>query len=644
MELSLSDEFISHGGYAGGEPVKVHAGNLTMYYQNGSLRYISSGRSEILRMIYPAVRDRNWITVTPEIIEERIESTEFSFRIDLKCRYRRGEIDFIAAYSYEGRQDDTLELIMEGEAVESFEKNRIGFCVLHPLEGCIGKTCVIEHPDGSSSQTVFPEEISPHQVFRNIRTMNWTASGGRFHLGFEGDIFETEDQRNWTDASYKTYSTPLELPYPAPVEKGTKIIQKISFRADYLLPGNENGDDSITIEIFHEESKKLPFLGIARSGRKEQLTEAEIRVLRPLRFDHYRINIYLFQSDWISEAENGLREAGLLSYKAELALFLDDNYKQQVRDFINWFQDKEQQVSCFLIYHKDKPATPDSLANYVIPLLMEELQAIRTGTGTNANFAQLNRNRPADDYANLICFSIHPQEHASDNLTLIENLRAQEYAVKSALQFSGERGIWVSPVNIRRRFNPNVSFYEHPHTGKEFPSNADPRLMTMFGACWTAISLKYLCGTEATGITWFETTGEKGIIQGEFNSRWPDEFPATRGMVFPVYFIFKYLLKHKMMKVVRSVSSHPLAADSLILSDGRQVRIIIVNFTGSSKEVLLKGCNGMLKVMTFSKENFSEAVMNYRWNCETSEKSWHSGKPMLLEPWSVTFAEGWRKQ
>jgi hypothetical protein len=74
------------------------------------------------------------------------------------------------------------------------------------------------------------------------------------------------------------------------------------------------------------------------------------------------------------------------------------------------------------------------------------------------------------------------------------------------------------------------------------------------------------------------------------------------------------------------------------------VRIILVNFTGSAREVLLKGCNGMLKVMTFSKDNFSEAAINYRWNCENNEKSWHSGKPMLLEPWSVTFAEGWRKQ
>ena len=30
----------------------------------------------------------------------------------------------------------------------------------------------------------------------------------------EGDSWETEDHRNWTDASFKTYSRPLALPYP----------------------------------------------------------------------------------------------------------------------------------------------------------------------------------------------------------------------------------------------------------------------------------------------------------------------------------------------------------------------------------------------------------------------------------------------
>ena len=44
---------------------------------------------------------------------------------------------------------------------------------------------------------------------------------------FNGETFEMEDQRNWTDASFKTYCTPLSLPYPIKIIKGTTIKQSI---------------------------------------------------------------------------------------------------------------------------------------------------------------------------------------------------------------------------------------------------------------------------------------------------------------------------------------------------------------------------------------------------------------------------------
>jgi hypothetical protein len=46
-------------------------------------------------------------------------------------------------------------------------------------------------------------------------------------LAFYGDIFETEDQRNWSDSSYKTYSTPLHLPFPALVMEGETMQQQV---------------------------------------------------------------------------------------------------------------------------------------------------------------------------------------------------------------------------------------------------------------------------------------------------------------------------------------------------------------------------------------------------------------------------------
>ena len=50
----------------------------------------------------------------------------------------------------------------------------------------------------------------------------------RFKVIMEGDTFETEDQRNWTDASFKTYCTPLGLPFPVEIKKGDVVEQSIT--------------------------------------------------------------------------------------------------------------------------------------------------------------------------------------------------------------------------------------------------------------------------------------------------------------------------------------------------------------------------------------------------------------------------------
>jgi hypothetical protein len=44
---------------------------------------------------------------------------------------------------------------------------------------------------------------------------------------FEGDLFEMEDQRNWTDASFKTYCTPFALPWPKEAHPGLRFHPRV---------------------------------------------------------------------------------------------------------------------------------------------------------------------------------------------------------------------------------------------------------------------------------------------------------------------------------------------------------------------------------------------------------------------------------
>src|SRR5665647_1654158 len=106
--------------------ILLKAGKLNVKYCNGAMRYLSAHNNELLRMIYAAVRDKNWLTIAPVIKDQKIEKKENSFRISFSCIYQNNEINFSADYAIEGREDNSIIFNMEGVALESFEKNRIG--------------------------------------------------------------------------------------------------------------------------------------------------------------------------------------------------------------------------------------------------------------------------------------------------------------------------------------------------------------------------------------------------------------------------------------------------------------------------------------------------------------------------------------
>ena len=133
--------------------------------------------------------------------------------------------------------------------------------------------------------------------------MNWTVAESKCTLIFSGELFETEDQRNWTDASYKTYCTPQILPSPATIRKGDKIWQRIEFIVKSEERREVVKNEAINVTVNPLISFDMPKTGIGRSGLTSPLSEDEIRILREVHFDHYRIDLYLFRNGWRDEAD-----------------------------------------------------------------------------------------------------------------------------------------------------------------------------------------------------------------------------------------------------------------------------------------------------------------------------------------------------
>ncbi|HRR94106.1 MAG TPA: hypothetical protein P5348_08965 [Bacteroidales bacterium] len=622
----------------------LKAGKLDILYENGSLRYISSGRTELLRMIYPAVRDDEWNTVTPVTLEEVIDRTDDSFRIKLIFLYRSGEINFRAKYLIEGKSDNSISFEMEGEALGTFRKNRIGLCVLHPAEECAGKNCTVEHTDGSVESSFFPEEINPHQVFLNVKSLKWMAGKINCTLSFEGDVFETEDQRNWTDASFKTYSTPLSLPFPSVITEGTVVHQKVVFRANNITCVEQVDNQINIIKLIPEESYILPSIGVSRSSSGSALTLQEIRILRTIGFNHYRTDIHLYSPDWIEIADLSLNESFELGCQMEIALFFSgEEVSRHATAFAEWMETRKPDIARILIFHRDAPSTPDDLATEVISILRKADPDAKIATGTNAGFVHINRFRPGNTENDYICYPVYPQEHASDNATLVENLKGQGYTVRSAKAFAGNKGVVISPVTLQRRFNTNISYMELPYRGEGIPPSVDPRLMTLFGACWTAGSLKYLGEADADTITYYETRGERGIIQGNEEPKWPGLLPSAKGMIFPVFHIFRFVLSHSNFNIIKSVSTNPLSVDCLSLANGKEARLIIVNFSGEPAQVRIEGLAGKFRMVSLDSSTTAEASADCRWTGNRHQKSFNPSDIINLNPVSVNFIECWLK-
>src|SRR5580704_1856226 len=233
----------------------------------GFLRKIVRGETEIVRAVYAAVRDENWNTVEPSIEVRNVHVEENGFQVDFDVLCQSAGICFCWSGSIEAH-GPKLTFTFQGEARSSFRKNRIGFCVLHPIRECAGLPCSIQDTRGKWSEACFPEYISPHQPFKDFQGLRWSpCSGVKAELIFQGDIFENEDQRNWTDASFKTYCTPLAHPFPVLIEAGTKVYQQVTLELESEEPVHSVESKVPEIELGKFEVEiPMPRLGLGMAS------------------------------------------------------------------------------------------------------------------------------------------------------------------------------------------------------------------------------------------------------------------------------------------------------------------------------------------------------------------------------------------
>jgi len=546
----------------------IHFGKLSLLYEDGFVRYIRAGELEILRKIYFALRDSSWVTAEIVRTDERVSVTWKGFEISYTAtNVVDGNEVFRWHVKITGNDKEEIEFSVDGEALTMYNRNRAGICVLHPIRETKDKLAKVTRPDGSVYEKKFPSLIDPHQPFLDIQRMSWQLNDtARAELEFEGDIFETEDQRNWSDTSFKTYSTPLTVPYPVMLKPGDKVSQRVKMRL--LNSGNlQTSDLGEDIEVTIHEKDSMPFPKIGTDFPGIIASQKDIELLKALQFEHLRIELVLPSPTWRVKLSNGIEEAVAIGAKVFVHLVIGKS--EDWNEFAGQLQPEHLKViSELAISPVDRKANIDQLLQKVIPEARKLFPKIPIGAGFTSYFTELNRNR--FDYNNIdfLVYPITPQAHANDSLTIVENLPAQEDAVESANVFAPGKKIHSGPVSLKPRYNPDAKSGSMEVSDSRF----DQRQQTALAAGWALGSIKYLSEGGANSITLFESHGLAGYFLN-------DE-------LFPVYNAFLTLQQIKPLRVIRSSCNEPLIVTSLVLEDEQGKRhLVLINHTNSKKFV-----------------------------------------------------------
>jgi D-apionolactonase len=593
-------------------PVRLQAGPVSAWLdrESGFLRCIAYEGREVVRGIYGAVRDHNWGTVPQEMQYHQLEQQENSFSVQFTARCRQAAIDFAWEGRITGGADGGIRYEFDGIARSAFQRNRIGLCVLHPLAGCAGRSCEVETVDGEWRRSAFPGFIAPHQPFQDLRSIrHQVAPGLRVEVRFEGDTFEMEDQRNWTDASFKTYGTPLALPFPVAVRPGDRVRQTVTLGFDGGVTGAVFGGTETparaVVTLGSGPVLGRPAIGFCLSEDESAPSARQLTWIRALRPDHLRAELRLGAEGWQARLAAADVTAHAVGAKLHLALHFSDRSEHELTALGGVLRGLTSKVAMVLVFQQGHKTTPHPLMGSVIEWTAATLPGVSVAAGTDAFFAELNRERLPSGSPARPCFSINPQVHAFDARSCMETLEAQPHTVESAAHFSGH-SVVVSPITLRPRWNPNATGPEpQPPTG-ELPASVDLRQMTLFGAAWTLGSLaRLLPHPQVHSLTYYEILGWRGLIEAETGSLAPARFPSQPAERFPVYQVFRDLAGMAVKSAPLNPHPDRVAALSLLTAQGGS-RLLLANLTAEVQAVRVEGFEGAVRIARIQEDNLAE--------------------------------------
>jgi hypothetical protein len=470
----------------------ISSGRLTATVAGASARCLSFDGVEILRGLSAPVRDAGWGTYDTVIEDDALQPDSFRCVFSHPDGLFRGE--FALTLQSERRCVADFALSFASDA----QINRAGFCLLHPLAGVRGTAMSVLHADGTEEACGFPEFISPDQPAQDIVALNHRIGPISLRITMDGEVFEMEDQRNWSDASFKTYCRPLAQPRPFSVKAGEMLRQRIAL--DIIDIDHEHAPETASAR----QHSRLPAIELAFEpgfcsaealemfprtpvlARIDRDTPDEI-FNRLARRAEIALEIVFDELGEIDEIAAKCRDAGLTPIRVAA---LPRPYLKSYQPEGPW------------------PAGPRPMD--AVAVVRRAFPGVPAGSGSLTHFTEFNRCRPGAE-ADYLTFGNSAIVHAADDLSVAQTLEALPDIFATAQRIQKDKPLHLGLFSIGMRSNPYGPELQQASAGAPAPmARRDPRQETDFAAAYAIAVLVQAARASVSSIALAMPDGDLG--------------------------------------------------------------------------------------------------------------------------------------
>ena len=586
------------------DTTRVEHGDFTFDLARAAVRNVRYRNVQIIDLLYTAIRPWDWSTLDPDEHSEDVTITGDICKITIKDLFA-GALD--ARTEITISKDNKFTVAYELRGLAEYSVNRWGICFCLNSADWMGSIV-----QSQGNEYKLPAAISPQRVIDGVtqglfpaaNQMHFIAPDNRsIKVNSTGKVLEAEDQRNWTDNTYKIYSGSLSEPRPYVASAGSIWSQSVTFE---INPPSKPVPDGSKIVV--KEIDSLPSIGLQFNTDPLLPADTLDTAFILLDIDHIRINEESLSAQKInSVSTNGLIvEAALLSSHSGEKLHQDiAHLNKQIPAGSRILIQREGRE---IVEHLDLP--PNKSLSSFIP-------------GTDAYLVDLHRNKY--NFGESISYSMVPTLHSSDTETIFKTLYTQAESINFAQEFLAPQ-VLISPITFSTRGNPETG-----HSRDQRINFANPemalRIRTIEGAAWTLGSIFALASAGAFSGTWHELFGEYGVI-----------YPESDAIKFsPTFHALSALGAHHAHQITIATSLD----NSWVAFENREVKkIVVASLRPWALEITPKVLAGYKTLQSLRASECEKASQIMDWWSYAEITPIAPEAPLTLTPFEIAIIRG----